>query len=443
MEERKYGAISFLPLIIFLALYIGSGLYFTFMGAESAFSKFPRHVALLIGIVIALLMNKTMKLDKKIDIFCENAGNSGVIIIGLIYLLAGGFQGAAKAMGGVESVVNMGLTFIPSSLLVPGVFAISSFISTAIGTSMGTVAAMAPIAIGVAEAANLNLPLTCAAVIGGAYFGDNLSMISDTTISAAKGVGSEMKDKFRMNFLIALPAAIVAIIMYWALGGTGVITGEHNFEIIRVIPYIIVLGAALAGFNVCGVLFTGIVMSGLIGIFEGTITILEWVQAIGSGMSDMFSITIVAILISGLIGLIKYHGGVDWLVNSIVSRIKERKDAEYGIGLLSGLLSAALVNNTIAIIISAPIAKEIGKTYHIAPKRLASLIDIFACAFLALTPYDGGMLIVTGLVDVSPLAVLKYSFYIFALIIATCITIQFGLLRTEEEKRYLKENNLK
>lgn len=443
MEERKYGAISFLPLIIFLALYIGSGLYFTFMGAESAFSKFPRHVALLIGIVIALLMNKTMKLDKKIDIFCENAGNSGVIIIGLIYLLAGGFQGAAKAMGGVESVVNMGLTFIPSSLLVPGVFAISSFISTAIGTSMGTVAAMAPIAIGVAEAANLNLPLTCAAVIGGAYFGDNLSMISDTTISAAKGVGSEMKDKFRMNFLIALPTAIVAIIMYWALGGTGVITGEHNFEIIRVIPYIIVLGAALAGFNVCGVLFTGIVMSGLIGIFEGTITILEWVQAIGSGMSDMFSITIVAILISGLIGLIKYYGGVDWLVNSIVSRIKERKDAEYGIGLLSGLLSAALVNNTIAIIISAPIAKEIGKTYHIAPKRLASLIDIFACAFLALTPYDGGMLIVTGLVDVSPLAVLKYSFYIFALIIATCITIQFGLLRTEEEKRYLKENNLK
>ena len=184
-------------------------------------------------------------------------------------------------------------------------------------------------------------------------------------------------------------------------------------------------------------------MSGLIGIFEGTITILEWVQAIGSGMSDMFSITIVAILISGLIGLIKYDGGVDWLVNSIVSRIKERKDAEYGIGLLSGLLSAALVNNTIAIIISAPIAKEIGKTYHIAPKRLASLIDIFACAFLALTPYDGGMLIVTGLVDVSPLAVLKYSFYIFALIIATCITIQFGLLRTEEEKRYLKENNLK
>ncbi|STO32125.1 Malate-2H(+)/Na(+)-lactate antiporter [Fusobacterium necrogenes] len=434
MEEKKYGAVSFLPLLIFLVLYIGSGLYFTFTGAESAFSKFPRHVALLIGIVIALLMNRNMKLDKKIDIFCENAGNSGVIIIGLIYLLAGGFQGAAKAMGGVESVVNMGLTFIPSSLLVPGVFVISSFISTAIGTSMGTIAAMAPIAIGVAEAADLNLPLTCAAVIGGAYFGDNLSMISDTTISAAKGVGSEMKDKFRMNFTIALPAAIVAIIMYWSLGGVGAIMGEHNYEIIRVIPYIVVLAAALIGFNVCGVLFIGIVMSGLIGIFEGTMTPLKWAQAVGNGMSDVFSITIVAMLISGLIGLIKYYGGVDWLVNSIISRINKRKDAEYGIGLLAGLLSAALVNNTIAIIISAPIAKEIGKTYYIAPKRLASLIDIFACSFLALTPYDGGMLIVTGLVDVSPLAVLKYSFYIFALIITTCITIQFGLLRTDEEK---------
>lgn len=420
--------------LFFLVLYIGSGLYFTFTGAESAFSKFPRHVALLIGIVIALLMNRNMKLDKKIDIFCENAGNSGVIIIGLIYLLAGGFQGAAKAMGGVESVVNMGLTFIHSSLLVPGVFVISSFILTAIGTSMGTIAAMAPIAIGVAEAADLNLPLTCAAVIGGAYFGDNLSMISDTTISAAKGVGSEMKDKFRMNFTIALPAAIVAIIMYWSLGGVGAIMGEHNYEIIRVIPYIVVLAAALIGFNVCGVLFIGIVMSGLIGIFEGTMTPLKWAQAVGNGMSDVFSITIVAMLISGLIGLIKYYGGVDWLVNSIISRINKRKDAEYGIGLLAGLLSAALVNNTIAIIISAPIAKEIGKTYYIAPKRLASLIDIFACSFLALTPYDGGMLIVTGLVDVSPLAVLKYFFYIFALIITTCITIQFGLLRTDEEK---------
>ncbi|MDR3259081.1 MAG: Na+/H+ antiporter NhaC family protein [Fusobacteriaceae bacterium] len=442
-NEKKYGAIAFLPLLVFLGLYIGSGILFTFLGADGAFKKFPRHVALLTGIAVATLMNRSMKLDKKIDIFSENAGNAGVILIGLIYLLAGGFQGAAKAMGGVESVVNLGLTFIPGAALIPGVFIMSCFISTAIGTSMGTIAAMAPIAIGVAQAAHLNIPLTCAAVIGGAYFGDNLSMISDTTISAAKGVGSEMKDKFKMNFFIALPAAIVAIIGYWAFGGAGVITGDHTFSLIRIIPYIVVLVAALMGFNVAGVLFIGIGMTGVIGLAEGKISFLEWVGAIGEGMADMFSITIVAILISGLIGLIKYYGGVDWLVNTIVSKINERKGAEYGIGLLSGLLSAALVNNTIAIIISAPIAKEIGKNYGIAPKRLASILDIFACAFIALTPYDGGMLIITGLTDVSPMAVLKYSFYIFALIIASCITIQFGLLRTKEEKEFIEANKIK
>lgn len=434
LKEKKYGAISFLPLIVFLALYIGSGIFFTLIGAEGAFKKFPRHVALLAGIIVALLMNRGLKLEKKIDIFSENAGNPGVILIGLIYLLAGGFQGAAKAMGGVESVVNLGLTFIPSIFLVPGVFLISCFISTAIGTSMGTVAAMAPIAIGVAQAANLNVPLTAAAVIGGAYFGDNLSMISDTTISAAKGVGSEMKDKFKMNFFIALPAAIFAAIMYGIMGGNGSITGEYNYHIIRVLPYIVVLITALIGFNVSGVLVLGIAMTGVIGLLEGNITFLDWIAAIGEGMSDMFSITIVAILISGLIGLVKYYGGIEWLVNSIISKIKSRKNAEYGISLISGLLSAALVNNTIAIIITAPIAKEIGQKYNIVPKRLASLIDIFACAFLALTPYDGGMLMVTALVDVSPLEVLKYSFYIFALIVTTCITIQFGLLRTAEEK---------
>ena len=191
---------------------------------------------------------------------------------------------------------------------------------------------------------------------------------------------------------------------------------------------------ALTGFNVSVVLVLGIAMTGVIGFLEGTVNFFTWIEAIGEGMSDTFSITIVAILISGLIGLIKYYGGIDWIVNILSSKMSDRKSAEYGIGLLSGILSAALVNNTIAIIISAPLAKEIGKKYRIAPKRLASLIDIFACAFIALTPYDGGMLMITALVDVSPLEVLQYSFYMFALIIVTCITIQFGLLRTEEER---------
>lgn len=439
-NQKKLGASAFLPLIVFLALYVGCGIAFTLMGSEDAFGMFPRHVALLVGVAVALAMVPKMKVSDKLNILCESMGNSGVMMIILIYLMAGGFQGAAAVMGGKESVVNLSLHFIPVYLLIPGVFLMCCLISTAIGTSMGTIAAMAPVAIGVAQGAGLNPAIVGAAVIGGSYFGDNLSMISDTTISAAQGCGSEMKDKFRMNFFIALPAAIVAIVLYAILGGHGSGTIEAGaYSVIQVLPYIVVLVTALMGINVAVVLFIGILMTGVIGLAQGTVDFFTWVQGIGSGMSDMFSISIVAALISGILGLVRHYGGVEWMVNAITSRISNRRGAEYGIGLLSGILSAALVNNTIAIIVTCPMAKEIGGRYGIAPKRLASLVDIFACAFLSLMPHDGGMLIITSLAEVSPLEVLKYSFYMFALIIVTCITIQFGLLRTPEEREAAKK----
>ena len=440
-REDMRGIWSFLPLLVFLALYVGCGITFTVLGYEDPFDKFPRHVALLAGIAVALLIRRDVKLDQKLDTLCIHAGNPGVMLIGLIYLLAGGFQSAATVMGGKDSVVDLGLSVIPPALLVPGVFLMSCFISTAIGTSMGTIAAMGPIAVGIAAQAELNMALTCAAVIGGAYFGDNLSMISDTTISAAKGVGSEMKDKFKTNFFIAAPAAVVACVLFGVMGGSGAV--DHSalsFDLVQVLPYVVVLVTALMGFNVVGVLLLGTAMAGVIGMLQGTITFFDWVQAIGTGMSDMFSITIVAILISGIIGLIRSYGGVDWVVARITGRIRTRRGAEYGIGLLSGVLAAALVNNTIAIIISAPMAKEIGAKYGIAPRRLASLIDIFACAFLSLMPHDGGMLMIQGFTAsatgsaVSPLAVMGCSFYTFALLIATCVTIQLGLFRTKEER---------
>ena len=434
-EKKKLGAAAFLPLIVFLILYVGCGITFTVMGAESPFAQFPRHVAILAGVAVALFLVPSVKVKDKLDIFCTNMGNSGVMMIILIYLMAGGFQGAAAAMGGKESVVNLSLHFIPVQLLIPGVFLMCCFISTAIGTSMGTIAAMAPVAIGVAQGAGLNIGMTCAALIGGAYFGDNLSMISDTTISAAQGCGSQMKDKFRMNFFIALPAALIAIVFYGLLGGGGSGAIESGaYSVVQVLPYLVVLVTALLGVNVAVVLFIGILMTGVIGMAQGTIGFFTWIQAIGDGMSDMFSISIVAALISGIIGLIREYGGVEWLVETVTSRIKSRRGAEYGIGLLSGILSAAMVNNTIGIIVTCPMAKEIGGKYHIAPKRLASLVDIFACAFLALMPHDGGMLIVTELAGVTPMEVVKYAFYIYALLLATCVTIQFGLLRTKEEK---------
>lgn len=429
---RNLGGVAFLPLLVFLVLYIGAGLAFTLLGFPKPFSFLPRHVALLAGTLVALYLWRKGPIDEKLKVYCSGMGDSGVMMIVLIYLLAGGFQGAAAAIGGKTSVVNFSLQFIPPSFLIPGVFLMCCFISTAIGTSMGTIAAMAPVAIGVAQGAGLNLAAVCAAVICGSYFGDNLSMISDTTIAAAEGCGSKMKDKFRMNFSIALPAALVSLVLYYLVSGqvNGAIqVGDYNF--LQIVPYIFVLVLALMGVNVALVLFGGILMTGIIGISQGTVDIFTWAKGLGSGMEDMFSISIVAILVSGIIALVRYYGGVEWMVAQITRRIHGRKGAEYGIGLLSGLLSAAMVNNTIAIIVTCPIARVVGGKYNIAPKRLASLVDIFACSFLCIMPHDGGMLIVTQLAGTSPLDVMQYCYYVFALIIATCITIQFG---THENK---------
>ena len=429
---RQLGGLAFLPLLVFLVLYIGSGMTFTLMGFPKPFSYLPRHVALLAGTLVALYLWRKGPIDEKLKVFCTGMGDSGVMMIVLIYLLAGGFQGAAAAIGGKTSVVNFCLQFIPPSLLIPGVFLMCCFISTAIGTSMGTIAAMAPVAIGVAQGAGLNLAAVCAAVICGSYFGDNLSMISDTTIAAAEGCGSRMQDKFRMNFAIALPAALVSLVLYYLVSGQvvgSIQVGEYNF--LQVLPYIFVLVLALRGINVALVLLGGILMTGIIGLSQDTVDIFTWARGLGSGMEDMFSISIVAILVSGIIALVRYYGGVEWMVQKITKHIHGRKGAEYGIGLLSGILSAAMVNNTIAIIVTCPIARVVGAKYSIAPKRLASLVDIFACSFLCVMPHDGGMLIVTQLAGTSPLDVMKYCYYIFALLIATCITIQFG---THENK---------
>ena len=428
-EKKSLGGLAFLPLLVFLALYIGTGVILSIMGAESTFGAFPRHVALLAGFAVAMLMTTGDTIQEKTDKFCEHMGNSGVMQVILIYLLASGFQGAAATMGGKESVVNLALHFIPVKLLIPGVFLMCCLISTAIGTSMGTIAAMGPVALSVAQGAGLSTAVTAAAVIGGSYFGDNLSMISDTTISAAKGCGSEMRDKFKMNFWIALPAAVVAMVLYTVIGGGGsgaVEAGSYN--VLKVLPYLLVLITALAGMNVTTVLLLGILVTGVIGFATGSCKFLEWIQGIGGGMADMFSISIAAALISGTVGLAREYGGIEWFVTKIRAKIRNRRSAEYGIGLLSGVLSAALVNNTLAIIVSCPIANELGEEYHIAPKRLASLVDIFACGFMMLTALSGD----------SPFTVLKFSFYPVALLIATIVTIQLGLLRTPEEKAYEK-----
>lgn len=343
-------------------------------------------------------------------------------------------------MGGVASVVNMGLSFIPTSFVLPGIFIISSLVATAIGTSSGTLVAIAPIALAIAETTGTSIPMFFGAVYSGALFGDNLSIISDTTIAATKGAGCEMKDKFKMNFSIALPAAIVSAILYYMVGSHVTISSETlPYNLLLVLPYIYVIAAAVKGMDVFIVLVSGTFFAGIVGMLAGTMTLITFVQSIGTGMSGMMSTAIVAMLLRGLIGLIEEFGGIEWLIKVLRRNVKSRKGAEYCIGAMSGILDFALINNTIAIMITAPIAKDIADEHHISPKRNASLMDIFACAVHGLAPHAGGMLTLSGFyAALNPLEVVKYNFYCYFLLLAVIITIQFGLLRTKEEKEYAK-----
>jgi Na+/H+ antiporter NhaC len=436
-SERDYGGKALLPLLVFLGLYVGSGVVFLLLGTEKPFNMMSRYVAMLIGILVALFFYARDKtIEEKTDIYCSNAGRPGVMQLGLIILMAGAFASGATAAGGKESIVNLGVSLIPSHFLVPGIFIMCAIISTCIGTSMGTLAAMIPVAFALADGAGLNPAMCGAACIGGSFFGDNLSMISDTTIAATKGVGAEMKDKFRMNFLIALPAAIITVVLYAVLsmntGTASVIPGEYN--ILACIPYIAVLALAVAGLDVILVLAIGMGLSCVIGIITGACTFFEWAQQVSSGMEGMFWLAVFSMMTSGLVGLVRYYGGVDWLIRNITKFIKSRRSCEYVVGFLTFIVSTVILNNTMAIMITAPIAKEMGESFKIAPKRLASLLDIGACSAIMLVPHGSAAMMVQEAANANYLEILPYLFYPFLLLLSTIITVQFGLMKDKSEK---------
>lgn len=437
-SETKYGAKALIPVAVFLLLYVGCGVVFTFLGAEKPFNVMPRYVAVMAGVLVSLLLfERNKKLEEKAEIYYASAGSSGVMTLGLIVLLAGGFAGSCAAIGGKESMVNLGAALIPPQFLIPGIFIMCAIVSTCIGTSMGTVSVMAPVAVALAQGTGLNLGMAAAAVLTGSTFGDNLSMISHTTICATKGVGAEMKDKFKMNFTIALPAAILAVILYAVVGSGGGTAGAveaGSYNLLTVIPYIAVLVLAVIGLDVILVLTIGMGLSCIIGLIAGTASFFEWAQGMSSGMEGMFWLAVFAMMISGMIGMVRYYGGIDWLVEKARKGIKSRRSCEYIIGIFPTILSSIIANNTLAIIISAPVAKELGGKYLVAPKRLASLLDIGACLGAMVVPHGTCMLMVQEAAGCNYLEVLKYEYYPLLLFIAVVITIQFGLLRTKEEK---------
>lgn len=426
--------IALLPLMLFLALFLGTGVYLTLQGVEYAFYQVPAPVAVLPAIVLAIILSRDT-INETIEQFTNGVGDSNVIAMCLIYLLAGAFAAVASATGGVESTVNLGLSLIPSWFLLPGFFLISAFIATAMGTSMGTLGAVAPIALGVAQTAGIDVAIMGGAVISGAMFGDNLSIISDTTIAATRSQGCEMKDKFKENLRIAIPAAIGVLILLFFLGSDAPLPPVGDIDWVKVIPYIAILVLAVAGVNVFVVLGSGVVMAGLVGLLQTPdYQLMNWAKDIYKGFSDMQEILILAMLIGGLGAVMSHQGGLAFIVKFIdrtLARMSVKNgkvstaSAELGIASVVSLTNLAIANNTVSIIVASGVAKDLAETHDVEPKRSASLLDIFACCIQGLLPYGAQALMIGAMFSLSPLTVSMHVFYPMILAASAILTILF------------------
>lgn len=427
--KTKGNFTGLIPFLVFVGLYLGSGIILDSMGVELAFYQLPAPIAIFPGIVVAFLLFRG-SIKEKFETFLEGCGHQDIITMCIIYLLAGGFAIVSKSMGGVDSTVNLGLTYVPSHYIAPGLFVIAGFISTATGTSVGSIVSLAPIAVGLAEKSGVSMSLVLAALMGGAMFGDNLSIISDTTIAATRTQGVDMKDKFKVNIKIAAPAAILTLILLIIFGRPEIApeTEVYAFNIIKVLPYIFVLTLSLIGINVFVVLTAGIALSGAIGLFYGDFTWLGYAKEIYNGFTGMTEIFLLSLLTGGLASLVTKAGGVDWIMSAIERRIKGVKSAQIGMALLVTLTDMAVANNTVAIIINGPIAKMISDKYGVDPKKSASVLDIFSCIAQGAIPYGAQMLIMLSFAGgkVSPFDIIPLLWYQMILGVFTVIYIFYN-----------------
>ena len=406
-KENKGRAIALLPIGVFLIIFLGAGIVF------EDFYAMPAIVAFLIALFVAFLQNKELSFNKKIEVIAKGVGEENIITMSLIFLCAGGFSGAVTAAGGVDSTVHLGLSLIPAHFAVAGLFLIGCFISVSMGTSMGTIAALAPIAVGISEKTGFALSICIGAVVCGAMFGDNLSMISDTTIAAVKTQGCEMKDKFKANFFIVLPAAIITVLIFWLATRNMSFQLEENlnYSLWEVLPYMVVLLGALIGINVFVVLISGIVISLIVGVSMGHIALSEMFQVVGSGVTSMYDITVISIIVACIVSLVKEHGGIQFILNLIKSNINGRRGAEFGIALLALFVDACTANNTVAIVMTGPIAKEISEEFDVDPRRSASLLDMFTSVGQGIIPYGAQLLSAATLTGLTPLQIIPNLYY--------------------------------
>ena len=420
-KVRMSGWLAVSPLLVFLVVYLVSSII------AGDFYKIPVTAAFLVSSVYALLITRSPEtaasgwrsrfdMDGRISIFSKGAGDPNVLMMIWIFVLAGAFAATAKDIGAIDATVQFTLRILPPRFVYAGLFLAACFISMAIGTSVGTIVALVPVASGIAAQIGAGVPLLTAIVVGGAFFGDNLSFISDTTVAATKSQGVQMRDKFRANIKIAAPAAIVVTIIYILIGGeVNASIDSTQVEWIKMLPYLIVIGLALAGINVIAVLAIGLVANGIIGLAFGNYGLVGWMAAAGSGIAGMGELIIVTLLAGGMLELIRYNGGMTFIINGLTRRIKSAKAASLSIAALVCLVNLCTANNTIAIITAGPLAKDITEKFKLNPSRTASILDTFSCLIQGIIPYGAQMLMASGLAGVSAAAIIGHLYYPMAL----------------------------
>ena len=406
------------PLLVFLCLYLVVSLL------VNDFYKVPITVAFLVSSVYAVCITKGLSLNDRILQFSHGAANKNVMLMIWIFILAGAFAQSAKDIGAIDATVNMALQLLPGNLLLAGFFLAACFISLSIGTSVGTIVALVPVIAGIAEKTDMDMGFMAAVVVGGAFFGDNLSFISDTTIAATRTQGCQMKDKFKVNFRLVLPAAL-CVLGYYVYRGFGMNMPHESYTIewVKVLPYLVVLVTAFMGLNVMAVLILGIVATGAVGLCTGSIGVFDWFGSLGSGMSGMGELIIITLMAGGMLELIRFNGGVDYIIEVLTRRINGKKGAEMCIAALVSIANICTANNTIAIITVGPLAKDIATKYGVDNRKSASILDTFSCVVQGVIPYGAQMLMAAKLASISPLSIVEYLYYPLGILVMAMFSI--------------------
>lgn len=419
------------PLLVFFLLYLVISV------AVQDFYAVPVTVAFTAAAVWAVLITRGKSMAERVDLFSSGVANRNILMMIWIFVLAGAFAQSARDMGAIDATVQLTLRLLPDNLLLASVFIASCFISLSVGTSVGTIVALAPVAVGLAEATQASTGMMTAIVVGGAFFGDNLSFISDTTIAATRTQGCAMRDKFRANVKVVFPAALLALACYVLLGWhvQSPPMGDAPIEWMKVFPYLLVLVTALAGIHVMAVLTLGLLATGLVGVGMGYFSFMVWFRAMGAGMTGMGELIIVTLLAGGVLALIRHNGGIAYIIGKITSHIRGRRGAEFSIAALVSMANLCTANNTIAIITVGPIAKEISDKFHIPPRRSASILDTFSCLVQGIIPYGAQMLMAAGIAQVSPLMIMEYLYYPLILGVCSVAAIALAPGRTRRHRK--------